>query len=105
MKAQKVTWKISPGGDDISEGGDISSVYNNYYEILLNYGVQFNLDKASVQDCIHDLFVDLWRSGKAMNELTSIKAYLLKALRNKIYKKLKKNKIDISTDEHSIHDQ
>lgn len=104
MKAQKVPWKVLSGGDDISESGDISSVYNAHYEILLNYGMQFNLDKASVQDCIHDLFVDLWKSGKSMNELTSIKAYLLKALKNKVYKKLKKNKINIEIDEHSLQD-
>ena len=101
MDARQLNWKVETPSKDPHEKNDLSSIFNDHYEILLNYGAQFNLDKQSVQDCIHDLFVDIWRTAKSLEELNSPKAYLLRALKNKIYKKLKRENKTIGIDEYS----
>lgn len=43
-----------------------------------------------LEDCIQDLFLDLWNS-KSQNPVVSVKVYLLKALKYKIYKVVSRN--------------
>lgn len=57
----------------------------NFYE-LYNYGVKLCSQPDFVKDCIHDLFIDLWKQRKRPRRITTIKPYLLKALRNIIFK-------------------
>ena len=36
-------------------------IYNRYFKLLYNYGRKIAADEKSLEDGIHDLFVDLWR--------------------------------------------
>ena len=43
-----------------------------------------------LEDNIHDLFIELWQS-KSNPEILSVKAYLLKAIKYKLYRQFRKN--------------
>jgi RNA polymerase sigma factor (sigma-70 family) len=55
---------------------------------LLAYGSKFTPDHDLVLDCIQDLFVELWNRRSSLGETTSIRFYLLCALRRRIVKSL-----------------
>lgn len=65
-----------------------SSIYRRYAPLLFNYGSRICVDKALVEDSIQDLFVDLWNRRKRIVCARSVKSYLFKALRYKIYRNL-----------------
>lgn len=51
---------------------------------MLRYGMKFGLDESEVQDCIQDLFLDLWERRSRVGDTPSVKNYLLKSLRHRI---------------------
>jgi RNA polymerase sigma factor (sigma-70 family) len=61
-------------------------IYKKYVPALLNYGMKISEDAELVEDCIQDLFVELWNSGERLSSTSCIKFYLFKALRFKIYR-------------------
>jgi RNA polymerase sigma factor (sigma-70 family) len=66
-------------------------IFNTYIKILYAYGEKITRDKALVQDCIQDLFIELWRRRTALSETDSIRFYLVKSLRRTIVRKLTGN--------------
>lgn len=68
----------------------LSHIYNNYFNVLYNYGCKIKKDRDLIEDCIQDLFFELWKNKENFSATDSIKFYLLKALRIKIFKELKK---------------
>jgi RNA polymerase sigma factor (sigma-70 family) len=61
-------------------------IYKKYFEVIFRYGKKINTDRDLVKDCIHDLFVELWKNKKNLGEPASIKNYLLKSIRRKLYR-------------------
>src|SRR5215510_12343802 len=62
-----------------------SNLFRCYYPVLFQYGNKFCPDTCVLEDCIQELFIDLWQNGSNIR-VRSVKAYLLKALKYKIYK-------------------
>ena len=59
-------------------------IYKNYVPVLYNYGCKIINDPAVVEDCIQDVFVELWENSAKMADIRCLKAYLFKILRRKI---------------------
>ena len=64
----------------------LGKLFSVYYPLLIKYGNKLCSDHELLEDCIQDLFADIWQS-KAASEVESVKAYLFKALKYKIFKK------------------
>jgi RNA polymerase sigma factor (sigma-70 family) len=62
-----------------------SALFRQYYPLLVQYGSKICIDPLALEDCIQDLFIELWQS-RASAEVKSVKAYLLKSLKYKLYK-------------------
>jgi RNA polymerase sigma factor (sigma-70 family) len=85
---------LKPGDADIMlwtslKKGDrdaLGKLFSIYYPLLIKYGSKLCTDPGLLEDCIQDLFADIWQS-KAAPEVESVKAYLFKALKYKIFKK------------------
>lgn len=81
-------------------------IYENYSDILYQYGMQLTNNCDLVEDAIQDLFVCIWRTKTNLCAVKSIKFYLITCLRREVFKKIKKdNKIysfDIQNEEHSV---
>ncbi len=76
--------------DDFRQGdlGAFTELYNRYVQRLYNYGKRFVSDSALVEDCIQDLFVELWNKKEHLGRTDSPQNYLLKAIRNKLLRRL-----------------
>lgn len=75
-------WECFKEGDKAA----FAEIYDKHIYVLLNYGSKISGNTAMVEDCIQDLFIDLWQSRARISSTTSIKFYLFKALRNRIYR-------------------
>jgi len=72
--------------------GDVNvlgEIYDLVIDDLFTYGSQFTNDKHYVMDCIHDVFLDLYKYRKKLASTDNVKFYLYRSLKNKILKKRK----------------
>jgi len=67
-----------------------SFLYDYYVDILFRYGSNISRDKQMVEDSIQDVFISLWNNREKISDVLNVKYYLLKALRNDLLKKIKK---------------
>ncbi|MBK9270154.1 MAG: sigma-70 family RNA polymerase sigma factor [Saprospiraceae bacterium] len=82
MKEDLNNWKLLKEGN--SEA--LRDIYNLYYSALMNYGLRLTPSRDVVEDCIHDLFTDIWRLRGTLGDTDSIKNYLIGSLRRRIIK-------------------
>jgi RNA polymerase sigma factor (sigma-70 family) len=66
-----------------------TSLYNDHFRALNNYGYKFTKDTNLIEDAIHDLFVRLWTTRENLGTPVSVKNYLYKSLRNILLRKMK----------------
>lgn len=69
--------------------GAFNNLAATFYKALYNYGTKLSADTTLVEDCIQDLFLDLWRRKEFLGATEHVRFYLLKALRRKIFLELK----------------
>lgn len=79
-------WKQLKSGDKKA----LEMIYRQEADFLLSYGKKFSKNVPLVEDCVQDLFVELWRNKKGLSNTDSIRRYLLVALRRKIIRQLGK---------------
>ncbi len=77
-----VLWNALKNGDRDALG----KLFSIHYPILIKYGSKICPDQNLLEDSIQDLFAEIWQSN-ARPEIQSVKAYLLKALKYKLFKK------------------
>jgi RNA polymerase sigma factor (sigma-70 family) len=87
--------------------GDLEAftkLYRKYLRPLYNYGKKICTNNAFVEDCIQDLFVELWKNKAQLNATESPKYYLFKSLRRKIFRELSGNKLlfEVITEEYNF---
>lgn len=80
-----VLWQLYREGDEQAFG----QLAERYYRMLKHYGLKFMVDEVVVEDCIQELFLQLWQNRSQINETESVKHYLLKALRHHILQYLR----------------
>ena len=73
-------WNKLATGDEKS----FSLLFEKYYGDLINYGNSFSSFGEKVQDCVQDVFADVWLYRESLNEPNVVKAYLLSSVRNRI---------------------
>lgn len=64
----------------------LESLYSLYINDLLNYGSKLTSEISLLKDCIHDVFIELWKYRETIADVSNPKFYLFKSLRNKIAK-------------------
>lgn len=53
--------------------------------MLLSYGKRISSDVEMVEDAIQDVYVELWKRRENLKSLHTIKFYLFRVLRNRLY--------------------
>ena len=76
-------WDALKQGDRESLG----QLFRKYYEPLFRYGSKLTTNESLLEDCIQELFTELWLS-KSRTEVRSVKAYLFKSLKYKLFRML-----------------
>lgn len=82
--------------------GDLDAfneLYDLYIDQLHAFGIQHTSDKEYVMDCIHDLFLDIYKYRKKLSDVDNVKFYLFKSLKRKINRKFKSKLSFFSTEE------
>ncbi|TSE05549.1 MULTISPECIES: RNA polymerase sigma factor [Aquimarina] len=72
--------------------GDLNAfneLYDKYIDSLYAFGIQYTNDTGYVKDCIHDLFLDIYKYRKKLSDVDNVKYYLFTSLKRKINKKFK----------------
>ena len=80
-----------------------SRIYYEYIDDLYHYGERLTSDRPLIEDCLQDLFAELWGRQAQLPEVKMVKFYLFKALKRKIVKKLVKQQ-KFSSDDSLSHD-
>ncbi len=82
--------------EDVRSGNKLAFawLYDHYVNNLYYYGLRICQDTDIVEDCIHDLFVDLWKYKANITIKTTIRLYLTISLKRSIVNKAReKNKM------------
>jgi RNA polymerase sigma factor (sigma-70 family) len=89
MKSQTI--HVDPLDDSIlwsnlKEGDEkaFSLLFEKYYGHLVRYGNSFSPFAEKVQDCVQDVFTDVWVYRQSLNDSVVVKAYLLSSVRKRI---------------------
>ncbi|TDD94743.1 sigma-70 family RNA polymerase sigma factor [Flavobacterium cellulosilyticum] len=61
-----------------------SKLFEKYYNHLVHYGNSISSFPEKVQDCIQDVFTDIWVYRQNLDESVVVKAYLLSSVRKRI---------------------
>lgn len=78
-------------------------LYNQYANVLFNYGCQFCHDREMVKDCLQDFFIYLRKNRAGFNDTSFIKMYLFKAFRRRIVDYLKRHDRECRNNEDARH--
>ena len=73
-----------------------AEIFKRYYPLLYKYGIKVTTNTELLEDCIQELFVELWQQAKP-SPVMSVKAYLIKALKYKLIKAIRKNELNVPT--------
>lgn len=74
-------WNASVSGNREAFG----FLFTRHYSLLYHYGLKICHDSAMLEDAIQELFTGIWHK-KPTQPVQSVKAYLLQALKYKLYK-------------------
>lgn len=61
-----------------------STLFKKYYGNLVQYGNSLSPHSEKVQDCVQDVFTDIWVYRQSLNDAVVVKAYLLSCVRKRI---------------------
>jgi len=86
-KDDRSLWNAFQKGNRLA----FEQIYRTHIQHLIRYGYKVTHDKPVIQDCIQDLFMELWDSRENLSEVLSIKHYLLKSLRYKIVRSISRH--------------
>ena len=98
MEQDSILWQRFKDGDRIA----FESLIRTYYQPLFEYGRKFTSDRDALKDHVHDLFTNLWERRTVIGPTDHIKPYLLKSLRNRIFKEKQRTDIFSEMDEREL---
>ncbi|MDB5207457.1 MAG: polymerase, sigma-24 subunit, subfamily [Flavisolibacter sp.] len=86
-------WNAFANGDKEA----FSALFQRFYPLLFQYGNKITRDSDLLEDMIQELFLELWLK-QGNNPVQSVKAYLLQAIKFKLYKTFRNKKM-VTTNE------
>lgn len=82
-------WNNMKEGDEKS----FSMLFKRYYDDLVSYGNSLSPNTEKVQDCVQDVFIDVWNYKEKLQSAVVVKAYLLSSVRKRIARLYKRDHI------------
>jgi RNA polymerase sigma factor (sigma-70 family) len=78
-KTSKLVAEFCKGNDRA-----FSELYDLYVHALYNYGMKITSDQELVKDCIHDVFVKVYKKRHEQLSINNFSSYLLISLKNRL---------------------
>ncbi|SCD19302.1 RNA polymerase sigma factor, sigma-70 family [Proteiniphilum saccharofermentans] len=63
---------------------DIASIYTLYVDDLFTYGCYLGFAREIVKDAIHDIFIKITTDSNKLDNISNIKFYLFRSLKNRL---------------------
>ncbi|WP_255510513.1 RNA polymerase sigma factor [Flavobacterium sp. GSA192] len=82
-------WLEMKAGDEKA----FSTLFKRYYSYLIQYGNSFSSFSEKIQDCVQDVFTDIWVYRNSLSDTVVVKAYLLSSVRKRIVRLQQRDKI------------
>lgn len=82
-------WNNLKKGDENA----FSMLFKKHYAHLIRYGNSFIPFPEKVQDCVQDVFTDIWIYKHKLNDSVIVKAYLLSCVRKRITRAQQRDRI------------
>ncbi|WP_028524605.1 RNA polymerase sigma factor [Runella limosa] len=89
---ERELWDRLKSGDTNAFG----QISTHYYRILFDYGRKFTKDRELIKDVIQDALLVLWQKRAHINPDENAKLYLLKIIRNSLFKELQKQHLRVA---------
>ena len=86
MQTDQQLWLCFRGGDHNA----YNLLLRKHANTLFSYGCRFSKDEDFIKDCIQDVFFELWNRREKISQAVSVKAYLFKSLRLRIFREQSK---------------
>lgn len=93
LKTDEQLWRDITKGDESA----FSALFERYQPALVGYGMSLMCHREKVQDCVQDVFVDLWLYRKSLNPAVVAKAYLISCVRKRITRMHERDQISRKT--------
>ena len=84
-----ILWSDLKAGDEKA----FSLLFEKYYGHLVRYGNSFSPFAEKVQDCVQDVFTDVWVYRQSLSDSVVVKAYLLSCVRKRIARLQEKDRV------------
>lgn len=78
-------------------------LYRRYYDVLFRYGAALAQDAQMAEDGIQECFLYLWTHRNGLAQITSVKFYLLKAYRRRLFEMMGRNRARAERELHYIN--
>lgn len=82
-------WLEMKAGDEKA----FSTLFKRYYGYLIQYGNSFSSFSEKIQDCVQDVFTDIWIYRNSLSDTVVVKAYLLSCVRKRIMRLQQRDKV------------
>lgn len=82
-------WVELKAGDEKA----FSKLFKRYYNYLVQYGNSFSPFSEKIQDCVQDVFTDIWVYRNSLSDTVVVKAYLLSSVRKRIVRLQERDRV------------
>ena len=93
MSEEEQLWKHFTGGNEKA----LEELIRLFSKPLALYGRKLVKDDLLIQDCIQEVYIQLWQYRSGLRQVTEIRPYLFTCLRRKIISTLKRQSIFVSS--------
>ena len=87
MKSDSLLWIALKNGNKSA----YEKIYRANFQYLLNYGFKMGAGQDLVEDCIQELFVEIWNRKSNLSNTDHIRKYLTVSFRRKLIRELEKS--------------
>ena len=81
----RILWQMLREGDREA----LNEIYRRNINVLYSYGAKITSDHGLVEDSIQEVFITIWEKRDKLKDTTSIKFYLFKSLKRRIFRNIK----------------
>lgn len=81
-----------------------AGLYHRYFGIMITNSLKLYPDKTLIEDCVHDLFIEIWNNKANLGVPRSVKAYLLCSVQRKIIRQVKRKRTSVPYEMADLHD-
>jgi RNA polymerase sigma factor (sigma-70 family) len=91
-------WQQLKLGSELALG----KLIKKYFNFLQNYGFKFVKDEAFVQDCVQEVFIEIWTRRDKVVLPNSVRAYLLSSVRRRVLREKERQHIKDNSESYNI---